>query len=58
MSPEPDLSPIRPEDLLAHSQWARALARTLVRDAATAEDLVQETWVAALKRPPRADRPL
>ncbi|MCZ6787073.1 MAG: sigma-70 family RNA polymerase sigma factor [Planctomycetota bacterium] len=58
MSPESDSSPIRPEDLLAHSQWARALARTLVRDAATAEDLVQETWVAALEKPPRADRPL
>ena len=58
MSPEPDSSPIRPEDLLAHAQWACALARTLVRDAATAEDLVQETWIAALEKPPRADRPL
>ena len=40
------------EDLLRHSAWVQALARTLVRDADLAEDLVQETWLAALRRPP------
>ncbi len=31
------------------------MARTLVRDAAGAEDLVQESWLAALRRPPKHD---
>jgi RNA polymerase sigma-70 factor (ECF subfamily) len=40
------------EELLEHSAWARALARQLVADAATADDLVQDTWLAAMLRPP------
>ncbi|MEO0652541.1 MAG: RNA polymerase sigma factor, partial [Planctomycetota bacterium] len=40
------------DDLLDHASWVRALARTLVRDADLAEDLVQETWLAAVRRPP------
>jgi DNA-directed RNA polymerase specialized sigma24 family protein len=36
------------EDLLANAGWAKALARQLVRDDASADDLVQRTWVAAL----------
>lgn len=49
----------RVDELLVHAGWLRALARTLVTDAATADDLVQETWVAALAHPPRegAERP-
>ncbi len=43
----------RPEDLLVHSQWLRALALRLAADEATADDLVQETWLAAVKHPPR-----
>lgn len=46
------------EALLAESVWLRRLATSLVRDPAAAEDLVQETWLAALKNPPAADRPL
>ena len=41
------------EELLAHEGFLRALALRLVRDPATADDLVQETWVAALSTPPR-----
>jgi RNA polymerase sigma factor (sigma-70 family) len=33
--------------------WLRRLATALVSDSATAEDLVQETWVTALRSPPR-----
>jgi len=40
------------EELLEHSAWARALARQLVADAATADDLVQDAWLAAMLRPP------
>jgi RNA polymerase sigma-70 factor (ECF subfamily) len=36
------------DGLLNEMGWVRALARSLVRDAATAEDLVQETCLAAL----------
>ncbi len=46
------------ELLLAHSQWARRLARSLCSDAHNAEDLVQRTWVAALERPPGEHVPL
>lgn len=45
-----------PSELLAHATWLRRLACTLVRD--DADDLVQDTWVAALRRPPDAERDL
>jgi RNA polymerase sigma-70 factor (ECF subfamily) len=44
-----------PAELLAHNDWMRSLARSLVADSATAEDLVQETWAAYMKEPPRLD---
>jgi RNA polymerase sigma factor (sigma-70 family) len=44
-------------DLLAHADWLRRLARHLVGRAGDPEDLVQQTWLAALRRPPAADRP-
>ena len=44
------------EALLAELGWIRGLARSLVRDAASAEDLAQETYLAALERPPRTAR--
>jgi RNA polymerase sigma-70 factor (ECF subfamily) len=40
------------ETLLAHTAWVRALAQRLVRDPERADDLVQETWLAAMTRPP------
>ncbi|MBI3844178.1 MAG: sigma-70 family RNA polymerase sigma factor [Planctomycetes bacterium] len=46
------------EELLAHSSWVRALATNLVADAATADDVVQETWLAALKHPPKGGQPV
>src|SRR6185436_14680515 len=44
-------------ELLAHSSWVRRLARSLVASEADAEELVQETWVAALRRPPTEGSP-
>jgi RNA polymerase sigma-70 factor (ECF subfamily) len=38
--------------LLEHREWVRRLARTLARDEATAEDIEQDAWVAAISRPP------
>lgn len=32
----------------------RALARSLIRDAGSADDVVQQTWMAALENPPRS----
>lgn len=44
------------ERLLDDAAWLRALALSLVRDVHAADDLVQETWLRALDRPPaRAD---
>ena len=45
------------EDLLAHTDWLHQLARALVGDA-NADDVVQETFEAALKKPPQKDGPL
>lgn len=41
------------EELLRHAGWVRALARQLVRDSHRADDLAQETMLAALRSPPR-----
>lgn len=57
-------SPVNPHDaprpieaLLAEAEWIRDLARRLARDASEAEDLVQETWTAALASRPDTTRP-
>jgi RNA polymerase sigma-70 factor (ECF subfamily) len=44
------------EELLRHGAWVRRLARNLTGPS-DADDLVQETWLAALKHPPRDDQP-
>lgn len=38
------------EALLEHSRWVRALARSLVSDPATADDVEQKAWIAAIER--------
>lgn len=43
--------------LLAHAAWVRRLAGCLVRDDALADDLTQETFMAALRHPPAAELP-
>jgi RNA polymerase sigma-70 factor (ECF subfamily) len=40
------------ESLLEHREFVRRLARSLVHDEHAAADLVQDTWVEALRRPP------
>ena len=42
-----------PLQLERHTAFATRLARGLVADANAADDLVQETWLAVLRRPPR-----
>jgi RNA polymerase sigma-70 factor (ECF subfamily) len=44
-----------PETLLEHRAFARAIARALVRDEHEAEDVAQESVLAALARPPAGD---
>jgi len=43
------------EELLSHADWARALARRILRDEQRADDVVQEAWLAAVERPPRPE---
>ncbi|MFK5956204.1 MAG: sigma-70 family RNA polymerase sigma factor [Planctomycetota bacterium] len=38
--------------LLAHSGWVRSLARSLVSDPSSADDVEQQAWVTALQHPP------
>ena len=45
-------------DLLEHAGWLRGLARALAHHEAEADDLVQDTWLAALRTPPDEARPL
>ena len=40
------------EELLAHRKWVRSLAVALTRDAADADDVEQEVWLAAVRSPP------
>jgi len=54
----PSVSTDDPETLLEHATWLRRLALHLAHDASAADELVQDTWVAALRRPPSADRPV
>ncbi len=43
--------------LLSHAAWLRRLARQLAEQSADADDLLQDTWTAAWRRPPDAGRP-
>ena len=45
----------RIESLLDEGPFLARLARALVRDEHLADDLIQETWLAALRRPPQGD---
>jgi RNA polymerase sigma factor (sigma-70 family) len=45
-----------PEALVEHAAWLRRLAAGLVRGDGDAEDLVQETFLAAIRNPPRLPR--
>lgn len=45
------------EELLAGSRWVRELARGLVRDLSSAEDVAQDAWLVALTRPAAARDP-
>ena len=47
---------IDPEALLAHGDFVRAIARSLLWDEHAAEDVVQQTWLAALGAPAGASR--
>ena len=40
------------ESMLQESDWLHALARSLVRDASRADDVVQDAWIAALQHQP------
>jgi len=44
------------DELLAHAGWLRRLARRLVANPESAEDVVQGTWLRALESPPTSLR--
>src|SRR5262245_28721502 len=43
-----------PSALLQHDGFLRAIARALVADESRVEDILQQTWLAAVERPPRS----
>ncbi len=45
-------APVSIDTLLTHRAWVQRLARSLVHDQASADDLEQKAWLAALRRPP------
>jgi len=47
-----DAHPVRIETLLREHSWVRRLALRLVHDEHAADDVVQQTWLAALRSPP------
>jgi RNA polymerase sigma-70 factor (ECF subfamily) len=46
------------ERLLAHTEWLTRVARALTKSADDADEVVQETWLRALARPPAHGRNL
>src|SRR5262245_3373237 len=46
------------EELLEHSGWVDRLARRLLSSRDKSDDLVQQTWLAALESPPKDRRGL
>ena len=52
----PEARFLSPDALLEHAAFLRALAASLVRDPGLQDDAVQETWLAAIRRPPREGR--
>jgi RNA polymerase sigma factor (sigma-70 family) len=48
--------PVSLQELLSHQGWALQVARRLVHEESEAEDLVQRTWIAALRSPPNTAR--
>ncbi len=42
-----------PEELLRHEEWLRALLRGLLGDGQQVDDVLQKTWMTALRRPPQ-----
>ncbi|MCR9243518.1 MAG: sigma-70 family RNA polymerase sigma factor [bacterium] len=48
------MSSVDPKLLLSQTAWLRRLATRLVGDPHVAEDVVQDTWLAALERPPES----
>lgn len=56
MTTRSSVRPLDAEALLAESGWVRALVRQLIADEAQVDDVVQDTWVAALQRPPALDQ--
>src|SRR4051812_39892834 len=54
----PDSTAISQGDILQHAAWVRRLALALVRNPDDADEVAQETWTAALSRPPREAGPL
>ena len=45
--------PINLDEPLEHTDWVRAIAQRLVHDESVVDDLVQQTWLAALESPPQ-----
>lgn len=45
------------EELLEHDSFLRALARSLLRDEAAADDAAQDAWLQAIERPPARPKP-
>ena len=46
------------DKLMSELSWLKRLASALVRDESDADDLVQETWLAATEDAPTDGRPL
>lgn len=46
-------APVPMSLLLTHREWVRRIARSMVHDDATADDVAQRTWLAALRGAPR-----
>lgn len=53
-----DVADDRMRELLQEAGWLRRLARSMVNDSATADDLAQDAWIIASRKAPTDGRPL
>ncbi len=52
MNSDPDTRQLDPEDLMRNDAWLRPFVQSMIGKGQLVDDVLQETWLTALRRPP------